>query len=101
MIQFFIRFTDVVARKSDILLRKMEYDFTDGTHKRRKLIVIKSTQVFLFAAVILLTMAITVLCIGFLVRYEVETDVWDVDQVAFWHEKLTAEQKFWFDDGIE
>ncbi|XP_037949317.1 membrane-bound alkaline phosphatase-like [Teleopsis dalmanni] len=62
---------------------------------------LKSSQIFIVASIILMTLIITIFCIGFLMRYEVDTDVSNVASVHYWKDKLTMEQKIWFDKGIK
>ncbi|KAH8362329.1 hypothetical protein KR200_011015 [Drosophila serrata] len=62
---------------------------------------LKSTQVFIVAGTCLITVMITLLCIGFMTRYEVENEVANVADVEYWKDKVAASQKIWYDKGIE
>ena len=67
------------------------------TNKRK----FKSTQLFLVAGTILVSLLISMLCIGLTVRYEVDTETADVKSVSYWKLNLPQEQDFWFEKGIE
>ncbi|KAH8337183.1 hypothetical protein KR059_002385 [Drosophila kikkawai] len=62
---------------------------------------LKSTQVFIVAGTCLITVLITLLCIGFMTRYEVENEVANVADVDYWKDRVAALQKIWYDKGIE
>ncbi|TMW49976.1 hypothetical protein DOY81_004935, partial [Sarcophaga bullata] len=58
-------------------------------------------KLFLVAGTILVSLVISMLCIGLTVRYEVDTETADVKSVSYWKLKLPQEQDFWFEKGIE
>lgn len=62
---------------------------------------IKSTQLFVVAGTILISLLICMLCIGLTVRYEVDTETADVKSVPYWKVSLPPEQDLWFEKGIE
>ncbi|XP_068152636.1 alkaline phosphatase 4 [Drosophila tropicalis] len=66
-----------------------------------QLVRLKSTQIFILAGSVLLTLLITVICIGLTMRYEVENEVANVAEVNYWKDQVSAEQKLWYDKGIE
>ncbi|XP_036338898.1 alkaline phosphatase [Rhagoletis pomonella] len=43
----------------------------------------------------------TVMCIGFLVHYEMGSEVSDGEDIPFWNVKLPSEQQVWYEKGIE
>ncbi|KAH8243867.1 hypothetical protein KR032_010837 [Drosophila birchii] len=61
----------------------------------------KSTQVFIVAGTCLITVLVTLLCIGFMTRYEVENDVANVADVDYWKDRVATSQKIWYDKGID
>ncbi|XP_023302155.2 alkaline phosphatase 4 [Lucilia cuprina] len=61
----------------------------------------KSTQLFLVAGTILISLLVSVLCIGLTVRYEVDTETADVESVPYWKLKLPPQQEVWYEKGIE
>lgn len=65
---------------------------------KRKL---KSTQLFVVAGTILVSLLISVLCIGLTVRYEVDTETADVKSVSYWKLMLPPQQDVWYEKGIE
>ncbi|XP_011178280.2 alkaline phosphatase 4 [Zeugodacus cucurbitae] len=62
---------------------------------------LNTLRIFSLASAILLTMMITVMCIGFLVSYEVATEVSSVEDIPYWKDKLPPEQQLWYDEAIE
>lgn len=65
-----------------------------------RLLRFKSTQLFIVAGSVLLSVLVTLLCIGFTMRYEVEHEVANLSNVDYWRDKVSAEQQFWYDRGI-
>lgn len=65
---------------------------------KRKL---KSTQLFVVAGTILVSLLISLLCVGLTVRYEVDTETADVKSIEYWKLNLPAEQDLWYERGIE
>ncbi|KAH8311483.1 hypothetical protein KR044_006605, partial [Drosophila immigrans] len=61
----------------------------------------KSTQLFIVAGAVLLSLLVTLICIGLTIRYEVEHEVANVADVDYWKDRVSAEQKLWYDKGIE
>ncbi|XP_065366458.1 alkaline phosphatase 4 [Calliphora vicina] len=61
----------------------------------------KSTQLFLVAGTILISLLVSVLCIGLTVRYEVDTETADVESVQYWKLNLPPDQEKWYEKGIE
>ncbi|KAH8328752.1 hypothetical protein KR074_004820 [Drosophila pseudoananassae] len=61
---------------------------------------LKSTQVFIVAGTILVTVMVTLLCIGLTTRYEVENEVANVADVDYWKDRVSTVQKVWYDKGI-
>ncbi|XP_060650020.1 alkaline phosphatase, tissue-nonspecific isozyme [Drosophila nasuta] len=61
----------------------------------------KSTQLFIVAGAVLLSLLVTLLCIGLTIRYEVEHEVANVADVDYWKDQVSAAQKVWYDKGIE
>lgn len=61
---------------------------------------LKSTQVFIVAGTILVTVLGTLVCIGLTTRYEVENEVANVADVDYWKDRVSAVQKIWYDKGI-
>lgn len=66
--------------------------------KKRK---IKSTQLFVVAGTVLMALVISVICIGLMVRYEVDTDIVDTESIQYWKVDLPKEQDEWYEKGIE
>ncbi|XP_017057436.1 alkaline phosphatase, tissue-nonspecific isozyme [Drosophila ficusphila] len=62
---------------------------------------LKSTQVFIVAGTCLITVLVTLLCIGFMTRYEVDNEVANVADVDYWKDKVASSQKIWYDKGID
>ncbi|XP_064553073.1 alkaline phosphatase [Drosophila montana] len=62
---------------------------------------LKSTQLFILAGSVVLSLLVSLLCIGFTIRYEVEHEVANVGDVDYWKDAVSAEQKPWYDKGIE
>lgn len=56
------------------------------------------SKVFIIAVTFSATL-LTLLCIAFLMNYEVDSDV--TSGVSFWNVNLPPEQKIWYDKGIE
>ncbi|XP_075148447.1 alkaline phosphatase 13 [Haematobia irritans] len=67
----------------------------------KSLIKLKSTQIFIVAGTVLMTMAISLICIGLTVRYEVNTDTVDAGSIPYWSFNLPPEQEIWFQRGIQ
>ncbi|XP_013100034.2 alkaline phosphatase 4 [Stomoxys calcitrans] len=67
----------------------------------KSVIKLKSTQIFIVAGTVLMTMAISLICIGLTVRYEVITDTVDAGSIPYWSMDLPPEQEEWFQRGIE
>ncbi|KAH8407227.1 hypothetical protein KR222_010910 [Zaprionus bogoriensis] len=61
----------------------------------------KSTQLFIVAGSVLLSVLITLLCIGFTIRYEVEHEVANLSDVDYWRDRVSPQQQLWYDKGIE
>lgn len=61
----------------------------------------KSTQLFLVAGTILVSLLVSLLCIGLTVRYEVDTETADIESVQYWKLNLPPEQDLWYEKGIE
>lgn len=61
----------------------------------------KSTQLFIVAGAVLLALLVSLLCIGFTIRFEVEHAVANVADVDYWKDWVAIEQKLWYDKGIE
>ncbi|KAH8354380.1 hypothetical protein KR084_009447 [Drosophila pseudotakahashii] len=74
---------------------------TQRTKEICQTVRLKSTQVFLVAATCLLTVMVTLLCIGLMTRYEVENEVANVADVDYWKDRVAAAQKVWYDKGID
>ncbi|XP_016959683.1 alkaline phosphatase 4 [Drosophila biarmipes] len=74
---------------------------TQRTKEICQAVRLKSTQVFLVAGTCLMTVMVTLLCIGFMTRYEVENEVANVADVDYWKDKVAPSQKIWYDRGIE
>jgi len=74
---------------------------TQRTKEICQVVRLKSTQVFLVAGTVLLTVMVSLLCIGLMTRYEVENDVANVADVDYWKDKVAPTQKIWYDRGIE
>ncbi|EDW42768.1 intestinal-type alkaline phosphatase [Drosophila sechellia] len=74
---------------------------TQQTKEICEIIRLKSTQVFLVAGTCLITVMVTLLCIGFMTRYEVENDVANVADVDYWKDRVAPSQKIWYDKGID
>ncbi|EDW96770.2 alkaline phosphatase 4 [Drosophila yakuba] len=74
---------------------------TQRTKEICQIIRLKSTQVFLVAGSCLVTVMVTLLCIGFMTRYEVENEVANVADVDYWKDKVATSQKIWYDKGID
>ncbi|XP_016996817.2 alkaline phosphatase 4 [Drosophila takahashii] len=66
-----------------------------------QIVRLKSTQVFLVAGTCLLTVMITLLCIGLMTRYEVQNEVANVADVDYWKDRVAPSQKIWYDKGID
>ncbi|KRF78725.1 alkaline phosphatase [Drosophila virilis] len=62
---------------------------------------LKSTQLFILAGSVVLSLLVSLLCIGFTIRYEMEHEVANVGDVDYWKDAVSAEQKLWYDKGIE
>ncbi|KAH8271279.1 hypothetical protein KR018_005635 [Drosophila ironensis] len=73
---------------------------TRRTKELCRTVRLKSTQVFIVAGTILVTVLVTLLCIGMMTRYEVEHEVANVANVDYWKDKVSAAQKIWYDEGI-
>ncbi|XP_014093006.2 alkaline phosphatase [Bactrocera oleae] len=43
----------------------------------------------------------TIMCIGFLVHYEMASEVCDGEDIPFWNVQLPPEQQVWYEKGIE
>ncbi|XP_037730211.1 alkaline phosphatase, tissue-nonspecific isozyme [Drosophila subpulchrella] len=74
---------------------------TQRTKEICQVVRLKSTQVFLVAGTVLLTVMVSLLCIGLMTRYEVENEVANVADVDYWKDKVAPTQKIWYDKGIE
>lgn len=74
---------------------------TQRTKELCRTVRLKSTQVFIVAGTCLITVLVTLLCIGFMTRYEVENEVANVADVDYWKDRVAASQKVWYDKGIE
>uniref|UniRef100_B3P4L3 alkaline phosphatase n=1 Tax=Drosophila erecta TaxID=7220 RepID=B3P4L3_DROER len=74
---------------------------TQRTKEICQIIRLKSTQVFLVAGTCLVTVMVTLLCISFMTRYEVENEVANVADVDYWRDKVAPSQKIWYDKGID
>lgn len=61
----------------------------------------KSTQLFIVAGSVLLSLLVTILCIGFTIRYEVQNEVANLSGVDYWRDKVSPAQQLWYDRGIE
>ncbi|KAH8388190.1 hypothetical protein KR093_000102 [Drosophila rubida] len=61
----------------------------------------KSTQLFIVAGAVLLSLLVSLLCIGLTIRYEVQHEVANVADVDYWKDRVSAAQKLWYDKGIE
>lgn len=61
----------------------------------------KSTQLFIVAGSVLLSLLVTILCIGFTIRYEVQHEVANLSDVDYWRDKVSPAQQLWYDRGIE
>lgn len=61
----------------------------------------KSTQLFILGGAVLLALLVSVLCIGFTIRFEVQHEVANVADVDYWKDWVAIEQKLWYDRGIE
>ncbi|XP_037935427.1 alkaline phosphatase-like [Teleopsis dalmanni] len=53
------------------------------------------------AAIIFSSVLIIIMCIGFLIYYEFGNDETDPHDLTYWHLNLPAEQKIWYDKGID
>nr|XP_014089858.1 alkaline phosphatase [Bactrocera oleae] len=62
---------------------------------------VNTVRIFSLASALLLTMIITVMCIGFLMSYEVATEVSSIEDIPYWKDKLPPEQQLWYDEAIE
>lgn len=61
----------------------------------------KSTQLFIVAGSVLLSLLVTILCIGFTIRYEVQHEVANLSDVDYWRDRVSPAQQLWYDRGIE
>lgn len=64
------------------------------------LLRLTTLRIFSLASAILLTMIITVMCIAFLMSYEVSTEVSSIEDIPYWKDKLPPEQQLWYDEAI-
>ncbi|EDV90643.1 GH14069 [Drosophila grimshawi] len=62
---------------------------------------LKSSQLFIIAASVLLSLLITLICVGLTIRYEVSNEVANLGDVDYWKDAVSAQQKLWYDKGIE
>ncbi|XP_017071904.2 alkaline phosphatase 4 [Drosophila eugracilis] len=74
---------------------------TQRTKEICQIVRLKSTQVFFVAGTCLVTVMVTLFCIGFMTRYEVENEVANVADVDYWKDRVASSQKIWYDKGIE
>ncbi|KAH8383779.1 hypothetical protein KR009_010505 [Drosophila setifemur] len=65
-----------------------------------RIVRLKSTQAFIIAGTVLITIFVTLLCIGFMTRYEVEHEVANLADVDYWKDRVSSVQKIWYDKGI-
>lgn len=56
------------------------------------------SKVFIAVVVVCLTL-VTLLCIGLVTTYEADNDI--THTIDAWNDKLSAEQLFWFNDGLQ
>lgn len=66
-----------------------------------KALRLNTVRIFTLASTILLSMVITVMCIGFLMRYEVDSEVSSIEDISYWRDGLPPEQQLWFDEAIK
>ncbi|XP_052836229.1 alkaline phosphatase 4 [Drosophila gunungcola] len=74
---------------------------TQRTKELCQTVRLKSTQVFIVAGTCLVTLLVTLVCIGLMTRYEVQNEVANVADVDYWKDKVAPSQKIWYDRGIE
>lgn len=66
--------------------------------QKRSWAAVIQSKVFIGVVVVCLTL-VTLLCIGLVKTYEADNDI--THTIDAWNDKLSAEQLFWFNDGLQ